>query len=195
MVRPRQTSDEWLLACAEQALVADGPHRWTLAGAAARAGVSAATYVNRFGSKDEVVRALSRRWIASISPGIAAAVAGSPPGHQQVLTATLWGFADLDDADRAGLHLSALAGDLVDPQLRDLLGEGWALVQKEVAALVATAHRAGELLAGPAPVRAARMLTSLANGTSLDWSVRPQGRLLTRLREDVGSLLDTWGTA
>lgn len=192
MARPRTSSDEWLLVCAEQALLADGPAHWTLAGAASRAGASAATYVNRFGSKDEVVRALSRRWIASIAPAVAAATEGLPPGPRQVLAATLCGFTELDDSDRAGAQLAVLAADLVDPLLRGLLAQGWSAVQNELAALVSSAHHAGHLTGSPPSHQAARILSALANGASLDWSLRPIGRMVDRIAEDVKPLLGSW---
>jgi AcrR family transcriptional regulator len=78
MARPRGIADEELLAAAEDLLYAVGPAGFTLEKVAARAGVSAATLIKRFGSKRQLLLALNRRWVASIGPGLAAATEGRP---------------------------------------------------------------------------------------------------------------------
>ena len=111
MGRPRTVDDELLLDAAQQVMFETGPARFTLERAAVRAGVSAATYVKRFGSKRELLLALNRRWIASIETGLATAVAGHRTAFARLRAAALWGFDDLDSPATAANQLAALAQD------------------------------------------------------------------------------------
>lgn len=192
--RPRATSDDELLDAAERALVGHGPAGFTLRTAAGEAGVSAATYVKRFGSRQELLVALSRRWIDRLPGEVRAAVAGRPPGAEQVRAATVRGFERFDDPDAAAAHLMALTGDLADPELRRLLAQGWRLVKDGIARAVSEAHAHGRLCASPEPAVAARVLHALAHGAFLDWSVDPSGRLADRLAADLTPLVAAWST-
>jgi alkanesulfonate monooxygenase SsuD/methylene tetrahydromethanopterin reductase-like flavin-dependent oxidoreductase (luciferase family) len=40
--------------------------------------------------------------------------------------------------------------------------------------------------------RAARAVLGVINGVSIDWSIRPHGRLADRLAEDVDAVLAAW---
>jgi AcrR family transcriptional regulator len=90
MARPRGIADEELLAAAQALLYEVGPAAFTLEKAAARAGVSAATLIKRFGSKRQLLLALNRRWVASIGPGLAAATEGQPTALGRLRAAALW---------------------------------------------------------------------------------------------------------
>ncbi|MGH3158766.1 MAG: helix-turn-helix domain-containing protein, partial [Streptosporangiaceae bacterium] len=54
MARPVGTPDDVLLDAAGRVLMTQGPSGFTLAKAATSAGVSAATFVKRFGSKEQL---------------------------------------------------------------------------------------------------------------------------------------------
>ena len=75
MARPRLIDDERLLAAAREVLYEVGPGTFTLQRAAERAEVSAATFIKRFGSKQELFLALNRRWVDSLLPTFAVAEA------------------------------------------------------------------------------------------------------------------------
>jgi AcrR family transcriptional regulator len=187
--RPRTVDDEQLLDAAQDVMFESGPAAFTLERAATRAGTSAATYVKRFGSKRELLLALNRRWVASVEPGLSEAVAGERTAYGRLRAAALWGFSDLDSPARAANQLGALALDLSDDEMRELLAEGWRLVQGRLAELAAAAIKAGELRSDLAPREVARALFAAGEGTRLAWSVEPKGSLTGRAEATVDLIL------
>jgi len=188
MARPRSIDDARLLSAAGQVVAEVGPAAFTLERAAQRAGVSAATYIKRFGSKKGLFLAINRDWVASIAPGLDGAVMGRT-GADRLRAAALWGVADMDVPEQAGNLLASLALDLADADLQALLDQGWALMHARLAELaceVALPH-------APPPAQAARMLFAVVEGTRLAWAVRPEGSLEERVRRHVDALLAGWG--
>src|SRR5262245_36285639 len=59
--RPRKVSDQAVFDAASRAMARRGPSQLTLSDIAAEAGVTAGALVQRFGSKRELLLALSRR--------------------------------------------------------------------------------------------------------------------------------------
>ncbi len=189
MARPRVIDDERLLAAAQQVLFEVGPTVFTLQRAAERAQVSAATLIKRFGSKQELFRALDRRWVASIEPGLAAAAAGGDTPLARLRAAVLWGFDDLDSPGNTANELATLALDLQDDVMRELLAQGWQLMAERLTALAADAIAAGELDRRYSAEQVARILLAAAEGTRITWCVRPVGSLVARAQADLNTLL------
>lgn len=175
MARPRTITDERLLDALGTAISRHGPG-FTVADVAAVAGVSVGTVSQRFGSKHGLLKALSLAAVELVRAQVRAA--------PDVRTAILDVFRALDDASTAANHLSQLAVDLSDPELRALHGEFLAVLEAELAI-----HAGG---VPGAPPRAARILVCLAQGTAISWSVRPSGSLLDRLTEDIDAVLKGW---
>lgn len=194
MARPRGVSDDDLLQAASDVLMARGPAAFTLERSATRAGVSAATLIKRFGSRRELLLALDRRWVASIPAGVAAAAVGRT-AVDRLRAAVLWGREDLDTPEHTANSLAALALDLTDPALTELLGEGWRAIEAALVPLVQAAIDAGELAADVPAHRLARVLRATCEGSCLAWLTAPEGTLADRLAEDVDVLLRGWRTA
>jgi AcrR family transcriptional regulator len=189
MARPRVIDDERLLAAAQQVLFEVGPATFTLQRAADRAQVSAATLIKRFGSKQELFRALDRRWVASIEPGLTAAAAGAGTPLDRLRAAALWGFDDLDSPANTANELATLALDLQDDEMRELLAQGWRIMADQLTALAADAIAAGELDGRYSAEQVARILLATAEGTRITWCVRPVGSLVARAEADLTTLL------
>jgi hypothetical protein len=117
----------------------------------------------------------------------AAAGVGPPEGVRDALVSV---YAALGDAATAANHLGQLGVDLGDPELRQLLGEHYAALERELCELVRLA--AGPGWRGPRPDLAARTLLSVANGAALGWSIRPHGSLADRLAADIESIVEGW---
>src|SRR5262249_51413818 len=98
--------------------------------------------------------------------------------------------APLDDPARAANNLAQLAVDFADGELRGLLAELYQTIEAEVATLVRRAVAAGDLPSAPPVAQAARILTALAEGSAIRWSVRPTNGLCTRLRDDIRDDID-----
>jgi AcrR family transcriptional regulator len=179
MARPRKHSDEAIIAATGRVIGRVGPG-FTLAEVAAEAGVATGTVMHRFGSKHGLLVAMTR----AIVEGVRAAGGG----HVDVADVIVDTYADLDDPSVAANNLAQLAVDLTDPDLRELLAEFYAALERRLETIVAAQHLPG----APEPARAARILAAVADGAALHWSARPVGSLRTRLREDVSAVIDGW---
>ncbi|MFD1149795.1 TetR/AcrR family transcriptional regulator [Saccharothrix hoggarensis] len=187
MARPKTITDERLLTAAAEVIGGKGPG-FTMADVAARAGVSVGTVAGRFGSKSGLLQALTRQTSTdNVRRMRAAAAAGADPVAGLRAALLTW-FEGLTDPAEAQHHLAQLGVDLIDPELRALLADLYAVTEETVLDLT----RQADLPHGPPPERAARVLTGLLYGVSMDWSIRPRGALADRLAEDVDAVLDAW---
>lgn len=190
MVRPRETTNDELLAHVHALLLERGAAGFTLGDVATRAGVAPATLIKRFGSKSQMIIAVSERWLASIAPGMAAAMLPHEGPVERLIAASAWDMNDFDDATRAGSQLTAFADDLRDPALRELLAEGW---ERELKILQSAVDEArAQLPFAPDSRKAARMLRALAVGIQLSWSIAPVGSLVDDTREHLTALVNSW---
>ncbi|MGX7823820.1 TetR family transcriptional regulator [Actinokineospora sp. 24-640] len=189
MPRPRTISDQRLLDATSRVIAREGPG-FTIAGVAAEAGVSVGTVAGRFGSKAGLLRALTAHFSARASVAMRAARDAAPDPVAGLVAAATVSYLDLGDATAAGNHLAQLGVDLQDPVLRSMLGENYAAAEAELERACAAAAPA--LPGMPPPARAARVLLALTNGGALDWSIRPSGRMVTRLTEDIDAVLEGW---
>lgn len=187
VARPKTITDERLLAAAAEVIGRKGPG-FTVADVAERAGVSVGTVAGRFGSKSGLLQALTRQATAEYERRMRAAAAAAADPADGLRAALLTWFEDLTDPAEAQNHLAQLGVDLIDPRLRALLADLFEATERTVLELT----RQVELPRGPAPERAARVLTGLLQGVSMDWSVRPRGELADRLAQDVDAVLDAW---
>jgi AcrR family transcriptional regulator len=192
MVRPIETADEELLAAADRVLMTEGPAGFTLAKAAQRAGVSAATLVKRFGSKEALFLRLSKRWVASLDGGLSISAAGHASALARLRAVALHNYHDLDNPDTASKQLAALAVDLQHDEMRELLHVGWGHVRAHLRKHATAAVAAGELVDCPPPGQLARIVLSTMEGGCLAWSVHPEGSLIDRLAGDLDAVLDAW---
>lgn len=185
MARPRSISDERLVAAAGEVIARIGPG-FTLAQVAAEAGVAVGTVAQRFGSKSGLLQALS---VAGTKETVERmrAVGTGVNGLRAALVSV---YAGLGDAEAAANNLGQLGVDIGDPVLRKLLGEHFTAVEAEIRHLIRGCT--AELPGVPGPVRAARTLLDVINGVALDWSIRPRGRLVDRLEQDIEAVLVGW---
>jgi len=190
--RPIETADEELLDAADHVLMTEGPSAFTLAKAADRAGVSAATLIKRFGSKEQLFLRLSQRWVSSLDGSLAksAAAHASPLGRLRAVA--LHNYHDLDHPATASKQLAALAVDLQNDDMRELLHVGWGVVRGHLERHATDAVASGELLDSPPPKQLARIVLGAMEGGCLAWAVHPEGSLMVRLREDLDALLGAW---
>ena len=168
MPRPKTRSDEDVLDAA-MALLRDG--RLTFAALAETSGLSGATLVQRFGSKDELrQRALLRAW--DHLDARTAELAAQPIDAIELLVGL---SGQYDEIEQYAENLAILREDLRDPVLR-ARGAAWEL--ELVAALDA---RCG---AGSGSLLAAHW-----QGAVTWWAFRPDERLDEHLRESLGRLV------
>lgn len=192
MARPIETADEHLLAAADQVLMTEGPSAFTLAKAAECAGVSAATLIKRFGSKQALFLRLSQRWFESLDGFLREQAAAHASPLARFRAVALASYHDLDNPATASNQLATLAVDLQDDEMRGLLDAGWGVVRRHLEQHAADALSLGELAGCPRPDQLARIVFTAMEGGCLSWSVRPEGSLVVRLSDDLDALLAAW---
>lgn len=181
MVRPRRLDDEALL---ERIAYAIGqrstPAPWKLAEIAEDVGLSPAGILKRFGSRRDVLLALSHRWIAAIPTQVEGRASAEEELHR-------WTAARFARQNPAGVArgLTDLLDDLADEDLRGCLNEGWS---KEIAYLESLLRQiAPRRLADPA--RGAHLLFDALNGAMFRQATQPDTSGLWTVVEDF---LETW---
>lgn len=188
MARPRTITDERLLNAAGEVIGRVGPG-FTLAQVAAEAGVAVGTVAQRFGSKNGLLQALSRLNTQTVIGRMRDCGRTADP-VEGLRAAVVVIYEGMGSAETAANHLGQLGVDIGDPELRSLLGEHFTAVETELRVQVRAAARS--LPGAPGVVRAARVLLGVANGASLDWSIRPKGRYVDRVGQDVDAVLTAW---
>jgi AcrR family transcriptional regulator len=192
VARPIETADAQLLAAAETVLMTEGPSAFTLAKAAEGAGVSAATLIKRFGSKQALFLRLSQRWFDSLDGFLTDTAGAHVSPLARFRAVALASYHDLDNPATASNQLAALAVDLQHTQMRALLDSGWRVVRRHLEGHAADAVSAGELAGCPQPEQLARIVFTAMEGGCLSWSVHPEGSLVARLGDDLDALMATW---
>ena len=190
--RPIETADEVLLDAADRVLLTQGPAGFTLAKAAVVAGVSAATLVKRFGSKEALFLRLSQRWVVSLDGELVASAAPHASPLARLRAVALHNYYDLDNPDTAAMQLAALAVDLQNEEMRTLLHVGWGHVRTHLQRHATEAIARGELVGCPPPDQLARIVMGAMEGACLAWSVHPTGSLIVRLTDDLDAMLAAW---
>jgi len=191
--RPRQNTDTEILQAAFRAIARLGPTKLTLADVAQEAGVTAASLVQRFGSK----RAL-----------LLAAAADVSGGHVYIFhqlrkkrrspVAALVGLADCmgimgSTPEQVAHSLAFLQMDLTDPSFLAYARASALGMREGIRALVRDGVAAGELKKCDT-LRLARTLHATLNGSILDWALHREGDMATWLRRDLKMVLEPYRT-
>lgn len=191
MPRPRTISDADILAAAARVIGEVGPSRLTLALVAQAAGLSAATLVQRFGSRRSLLLHLAESAAGETRTAVARAraAASSPLAAARHL---LEAFAALatTPAEMAN-HLAFLQMDLTDPDFHRLTRRQAQEQERGLRTLLQEAMAAGELRAGDAGTLARTLLT-VTNGSLLRWAIMRKGSAAAWLRRDLDAVLLPW---
>jgi len=181
--RPRTVPDELLLDAALDIVHRDGPASLSFGALAASVGLAGSTLVQRFGGKDELLRAtLVRAW-DRLDTTTAAAIAAAARGANGVVELFVALTASHDEDDYAE-QLPVLREDLRDPILRDR-GSEW---------LASLADAVDARLDG-APPGTGWLVVAHWQGTLTIWAFTRSGRLHDAVRDALSQLLGRIGVA
>jgi AcrR family transcriptional regulator len=186
--RPRQTSDEAILAATMRVMQRRSPVDLTLADVAREAGVVPATLIQRFGTKRDLLLAACRSAPGSVQAqfGAARAKHGSPLKALIELYAECSGFAATPEAVANGL--AYLQIDLTDPEFHAITLAQFTALRDETRKLLDDAVAAGELR--PCDTAdLARLIQQVNDGAMLSWAVYRKGSLTAWMRRSLKSLL------
>lgn len=192
MGRPRTTSDEALLKATARAIGLHGVSGLTLAAVAGEAGVSAATLVQRFGSKRGLLLALAQRSEAEAEELFRRA----RREHTSALAALHGVFVELAAGVRSpqelANHLGFLQLDLADEEFWQYAARQTRMLHEGFTSLIRDAMEAGQLVSGVDPERLARSVQITYNGSLIMWALTSKKPLADVLRADVDELLQAY---
>jgi len=192
--RPRETSDEEIVAAAARAMQRYGPAQLTLAHVAREAGVVPATLIQRFGTKRGLLLAVSSTAPSSVPRQFAAARANcrSPLETLVELYVACSDFASTPESLANGL--AYLQNDLTDPEFRAITLAQFKALQSETRKLLDEAVEARELVSCDT-AELARLIQQVNGGSMLHWAVFREGSLAAWLRRDLEALLGPYRRA
>lgn len=166
-------SDAQILAGAARVIARVGPARMTLAEVGREAGLSAATLVQRFGSKRGLLLAVARHGADALPRQVAAARAASTPA--QALIEVFAGIAGtVRSSEEFANHLAFLLLDLADPQFQRISREYATAVERAIADVLAAGQAAGELTSGDLG-QLPRAIHAAYNGALVTWGLAGDG--------------------
>jgi AcrR family transcriptional regulator len=187
--RPRKVSDDEVFAAAYRAINRLPPSELTLAEIAAEAGVTAGALAQRFGSKRELLLALSQ--------GAAGAAEGfidqlrakhrSPIAALRDYAACLAQLAASPAA--MARNLAYLQIDLADPAFRRHLLTNARGTRAGLERLVAEAVAAGELASATDAPALARTIEAVLGGSMLTWAIYREATAERWMRDDLEAVL------
>ena len=186
--RPRETTDEAILAATGRVMHRLGPAQITLADVAKEAGVVPATLIQRFRTKRELLLATCRTAPDMVPRQFAEARAkyASPLEALVEIYADCSGFAPTPEAVANGL--AYLQVDLTDPEFHAITLAQFRALEEETRRLLDAAVAARELCECDTR-QLARLLQHLNGGAMLGWAVFREGTLERWVRRDVEALL------
>lgn len=180
MARPRSVSDDDLLDAATALMHHTAPADLTFAALAKATGLSPATLVQRFGTKDAMIEAaLLRAWdqLDARTASADARCALTPQGAIDLLV----GLSDYGDHERYAEGLLLLREDIRNPVLR-ARGEAWgrALTTALGRRLTADAERQRQL---------GRLMASQWQGALLWWGFSRDGEIAAFVADELAAFL------
>jgi len=189
--RPRETSDEQIVAAAARAMQRYGPRQLTLAHVAKEVGVVPATLIQRFGTKRGLLLAVCRTAPASVPAQFAAARAKYKSALKTVVELYVACSAFASTPESVANGLAYLQNDLTDPEFRAVTLAQFKVLQAQTRKLLDEAVAARELMECDT-AELARLIQQVNGGSMLNWAVFREGSLAAWLRRDLEALLDPY---
>jgi AcrR family transcriptional regulator len=190
--RPRKVTDEDVFAAAQRAMSRRGPHELTLGDIAGEAGVTPGLLVQRFGSKRDLLLALSARFAGSAG-AIFAELRAAHPSPLAAVRQYAACMADLASTPEALLrNLAYLQLDLTDDVLRGHLVENARATRREVEGLLEAAARAGELRRDVDVRSLARTVEVVVGGSLMSWATYREGKAVEWIVRELDVVLEPW---
>jgi AcrR family transcriptional regulator len=192
--RPRTVSDDDLINATIRVMGRLGPVKLTLAAIAKEAGVTAATLVQRFGSKRALMLKLSAdaaTYADSCFDMVRAAHPQSPLGA--LLAAATAMTQHMGTPEELANSLAFLQIDITDPEFHAHTLE---ISKKHLAGykrLLKDAIAAGELKPHDT-TRMARAVNALSSGSLIAWAILREGTAEKWVRRDIETLLAPYRT-
>lgn len=187
MPRPRTISDEAVLDAVLVLTNRVGPARVTFAAAAAEVGLSAATLVQRFKTKRELLLAADRRaidlWVDAVkSPTQASPLARVVEGLVRAVDA-------LTTPEQVANSVAMLHLDLAEPDFHTETLRGARAVRARISHELEAARTLGELRHDTDVAALARLVEITYHGAMIGWAIHRDGPLADWMRGHLEAVL------
>jgi AcrR family transcriptional regulator len=187
MPRPRTISDEVLLDAVLALANRVGPARVTFARAAAVTGLSAATLVQRFGTKRELLLAADKRAVDLWVSGWDRATATAP--LERVVEGLVIAVEAVATPEQMAHSVAMLQLDLDDPDFHAETLRGARAVRARLIAGLGAALESGDLRAATDVPALAKTLETTYHGAMIGWAIHREGDLAGWMREQLEAVL------
>jgi AcrR family transcriptional regulator len=189
--RPRTVTDEKIIEAVAKVIGRVGPAKLTLADVGREIGLSAATLVQRYGSKRGLLLAVATSAVESVDACFDMVRAA----HRSPLAAVVAAATDitryLDTPEEVANHLAFLQMDLSDPDFNRLMVINSRKMLDGYTRLLREAVDAGELVECDTG-RLARAITAVCGGSLISWAAFKQGTAVAWVRTDVDTVLEPY---
>jgi AcrR family transcriptional regulator len=187
MPRPRTVSDEHILDAVLELALRVGPAKITLAGAAAQAGLSAATLIQRFGSKRDLLLAADKRGIDRWVGGLDATSAGSPLAR--IVEGLVLAVEPDTTPEQMANSVAMLQLDLAEPDFHAETLRGAQAIRARITTELQAALAAHELRPATDVPALAKLLETTYHGALIGWAIHREGTLTDWLRDQLEGAL------
>lgn len=187
--RPRKVSDEEVFGAVVRVMNRLAPAQMTLAEIAGEAGVTSSALVQRFGSKRDLLLAVT----GLAAEGTGEFFARLRESHDSPLEALhAYGkcFAEMAESpETLSHHLGFLQLDLTDPDFRRHARDQARIADGAIRDLLTEALAVGELEVGTDLITLSRAITAVLGGSLLAWAIRQEGSAAAWMRADLEAVL------
>ena len=193
--RPRKASDDEIFAATQRVMMRVGPGDLTLAQIAGEAGITAGALVQRFGSKRELLLAVTSRFAESVGEMFEQLRAGSKTALD-----TIYLYADCmaqmgESPAALAHHLQYLQMDIADPDFHKTALAQAQATRASLERLVGEAISAGDLPRDADAALIARAIEVTITGSLWTWAFYQQGTASSWMRQDLDALMALWRTS
>ena len=190
MPRPRTVSDEAILDGVLALAHRIGPSKVTFAAAAREVGLSAATLVQRFGTKRDLLLAADRRgidhWVGAMDR------AGATSPLERVIEGLVLAVDPAVTPEQMANSVAFLQLDLAEPDFHASTLAGARAVRAKIAGGLTAASAARELRADADVDELAKLVETTYHGALIGWSIHRDGTLSAWLRDQLEYVLSPW---
>ncbi|HWW87915.1 MAG TPA: TetR/AcrR family transcriptional regulator [Vicinamibacterales bacterium] len=186
--RPRTIEDRAILEAAIRIVSRLGPGKFTLADVGREVGLSAATLVQRFGSKRGLMLALAKSARDSVDACFAIYRRKHSSPIETLLAAATHLANYVQSPEEMANHLAFLQTDLSDPDFYAVMLENSRRIDSGYRALLDEAVEEGELKPCDTD-RLARAVSAMSGGSIIAWAVYRRGKAQAWVRKDLETLL------
>lgn len=183
--RPRKATDDDVFAAVHRVIQRVRPGDLTLAAVGAEAGLTAGALVQRFGSKQGLLRALNARF-AEGTGDLLAAIRDRSPSPLAAIRAYADATGEMAATPRRlAHHLAYLEMDLSDPEMYAQVRAHTRRVRTVLRRWVREAIATGELRAGAEPAAVARIVHTTITGSMMHYPFFREGTPSRWIRKDL----------